>query len=158
MRRNLAVAAALTGMASMLGAVGPSAAPAATIGNARTIHLAAHIIQQAFTGDPNNPQLGDRLVVSGDVFNDSKAKVGRTAFSCSVVSVPPRETEAECLGDIVLPQGKITVGGLVPFPPSAAPARFAVLGGTDDFLKARGDFVTTTTSPDTAHGTLHLFD
>lgn len=156
MRRKVVLAAIPASLALALGTVGPSAAPATTNHGGKVIHLTALIAQQIFIGDPNNPQLGDRFIINGDVFDDSNAKVGHTGTSCTVVSVPPRATEVTCLGDIVLAQGKITIGGLAPFPPTTTPVRFSVLGGTDDFRKARGDFVVFAVPPNKSDGTLHL--
>jgi len=99
-----------------------------------------------------------RKSTNGDLFDDSNAKVGHVASSCTVVSVPPRATEVACLSDTVLAQGKITVGGVAPFPPTATPVRFSVLGGTDEFRKARGDFVVFAVPPNRLDGTFHLLD
>ena len=120
------------------------------------LHLTAVIAQQTFIGDPNNPQLGNQFMLNGGLFDDSSAKVGHVASSCTVVSVPPRATEVACLSDTVLAQGKITVGGVAPFPPTATPVRFSVLGGTDEFRKARGDFVVFAVAPNRLDGTFHL--
>lgn len=75
-----------------------------------------------------------------------------------MVSVPPRVTEVTCLSDSVLAEGKITVGGVAPFPPTATPVQFSVLGGTDEFRKARGDFVVFAVSPNRLIGTFHLLN
>ena len=156
MRRNVVLAAIPASLALALGTVAPSAAPATASHRGKAIHLTALIVQQAYTGDLNNPQLGDRYVVNLDVFDDSSAKVGHSASSCTVVGVPPRATEVACLGDTVLDQGRITVGGVAPFPPTTTPVRFSVLGGTDDFRKARGDFTVFAVPPDKLDGTFHL--
>ena len=160
MRRNVVVAATLTSVVLALGLVGPPGAPAGTPAGAndggKVIHLTAVIDQQAFIGDANNPQLGNQFVLNGDLFDDSNAKVGHVASSCTVVSIPPRATEVACLGDTVLADGNITIGGVAPFPPTATPVRFSVLGGTGEFRKARGDFVTFAVLPDRLDGTFHL--
>lgn len=156
MRRKVVFAAIPASLALALGTVGLSAAPAKTNDGGKVIHHTAVIAQQIFIADPNNPQLGDRFIVNVDLFDDSKAKVGHSGSSCTVVSVPPRDTEVQCLADIVLAQGKITFGGLAPFPPTTTPVRFSVLGGTGDFRKARGTFVVFAVTPNTFDGTLHL--
>lgn len=158
MRTNVVLAATLTSLALALGTVGPPGAAAVTNDRGKVIHLTAVIAQQVFTGDPNNPQLGNPFILNGDLFDDSNAKVGHVSTSCTVVSVPPRATEAMCLSDTVLAEGKITVGGVAPFPPSATPVRFSILGGTDEFRKARGDFVVFAVSPNRLDGTFHLLN
>jgi hypothetical protein len=156
MRRNVVVAAIPVILALAVGTVGISAAPARSNEGRRVIHHTAVVAQQFFTGDPNNPQLGDQFIVNVDLFDDSHAKVGHSGSSCTVVGVPPRDTEVQCLADIVLAQGKITFGGLAPFPPTTTPVQFSVLGGTGDFRKARGTFVVFAVNPNTFDGTLHL--
>lgn len=159
MRKNLALAAVLATSALLAGVVGLSAAPAADTNGGdggKVIRLTATVAQQRFIGDPNHPQLGDRFIVNVDVFDDSKTKVGRSGTSCTVVSVPPRAVEVECLGDTVLAQGKITTGGLAPFPPSSTAARFSILGGTGEFRKARGEFVVSLKAPNRFDGTFYL--
>jgi hypothetical protein len=150
------LAATLTSLALALGTVVPSGAPATTNDGGKVIHLTAVIGQQVLTGDPNNPLLGNQFILNGDLFDDSNAKVGHFVSSCTMVSVPPRATEVACLGDTVLAQGKITVGGVAPFPPTATPVQFSVLGGTGEFRKARGEFVVFAVPPDKMDGTFHL--
>ena len=156
MRRNVVLAATLTILTLVLGTVGPPGAPAMANDGGKVIHLTAVIAQQTFIGDPNNPQLGNQFILNGDLFDDSNAKVGHVGASCTVVSVPPRATEAACLSDTVLAQGKTTVGGVAPFPPTATPVRFSILGGTGEFRKARGDFVVFSVAPNKMDGTFHL--
>jgi hypothetical protein len=156
MRRNVVVAAALTSVALALGMVGSPGAPAMANDDGKVIHLTAEMVQQAFIGDPSNPQLGNQFVLNGDLFDGSNAKVGHFATSCTVVGVPPRATEVACLGDTVLAEGSITTGGVVPFPPTATPVRFSILGGTSEFRKARGDFVVFSVPPNRMEGTFHL--
>lgn len=156
MRRNVVIAAIPAILALALGTVDIPAAPAKASEGGKVIHHTAVVAQQLFTGDPNNPQLGDRFVVNVDLFDDSKAKVGHSGSFCTVVGVPPRDTEVQCLADIVLAEGKITFGGLAPFPPTSTPAQFSVLGGTGDFRKARGTFVVFAVNPSTFDGTIHL--
>ena len=158
MRRNVVLAASLTSLALALGTVGPPGAAAMTNDGGKVMHLTAVIAQQIFIGDPNNPQLGNQFILNGDLFDDSNAKVGHVATSCTVVSVPPRATEVMCVSDSVLAQGKITVGGVAPFPPSATPVRFSVLGGTEEFRRARGEFVVFAVSPNRLDGTFHLLN
>ena len=156
MRRTIVPIAITASLALAIGAAGLSTASAKNNSGERVIHQTAVLAQQTFTGDPDNPKLGDQFVVNVDLFDDSKAKVGHSGSTCTVVGVPPRQTEVQCLADIVLAQGKITFGGLAPFPPTSTPAEFSVLGGTGMFRQARGTFVVFVVTPNTFDGTLHL--
>jgi len=163
MRRNVVLAATLTSLALALGTVGfpgaaAKAAPAKSNDGGTVLHLTAVIDQQAFIGDPTHPQLGNQFILNGDLFDDSNAKVGEVASSCTVVSVPPRATEVNCLSDTVLAEGKITVGGVAAFPPSATPVHFSVLGGTGKFREAAGEFVVFGVPPNRLEGTFLLLD
>jgi hypothetical protein len=116
-------------------------AVASTLCEAKTkrIHVTAEVVQQAFTGDPANLQLGDRRINNVDLFDESHTKVGTGAGSCTIVSVPPLDTREQCLLTAEFTEGQIIFGGVAPLAEVGAVARFGILGGTDDFRKARGD-------------------
>jgi hypothetical protein len=116
-------------------------AVASTLCEAQTkrIHVTAEVVQQAFTGDPANLQLGDRRINNVDLFDESHTKVGTGAGSCTIVSVPPLDTREQCLLTAEFTEGQIIFGGVAPLAEVGAVARFGILGGTDDFRKARGD-------------------
>jgi hypothetical protein len=105
----------------------------------KRIHVSAQVVQQTFTGDPTSPQLGDRRITSVDLFDENRTNVGTGAGFCTIVSEPPLDTREECLLTAVFAEGQIIFGGLVPLAEVGAIARFGILGGTDDFRKARGD-------------------
>ena len=51
--------------------------------NSKLIHVRAKIVQQAFIGDPTNPQLGDRVITNVDLFDNRSTKVGTGAGVCT---------------------------------------------------------------------------
>jgi Allene oxide cyclase barrel like domain len=115
------------------------------------IHVTAEVVQQTFTGDLANPKIGDKLVISVELFDKNDDKVGTGAGACTVVSVPEQpgheNTLIHCLSSAVLDQGNIIFGGLVQLPDVGAVGRFGILGGTGAFRKARGEATLTVLSP-----------
>jgi hypothetical protein len=120
----------------------------------KRIHVTAQVTQQTFTGDPTNPpQLGDQLISIAELFDKHDEKVGTGAGVCTVVnpSPPPKieDTLLQCLITAVFDKkGQIIFGGVAPLPVPDKAATFAILGGTDDFRKVRGE-VTLTVISDT---------
>jgi hypothetical protein len=96
--------------------LGMAVAVVSTIGEAtsKRLHVSAEVVQQIFTGDPANLQLGDRRINSVDLFDGSHAKVGTGAGFCTIVSIPPLDTREECLLTAVFAEGQIMFGGLAP--------------------------------------------
>jgi hypothetical protein len=113
----------------------------------KRIHVTAEVAQTTFTGDPASPQLGDRRITNVALFDENHTRVGTGGASCTIVSIPPLDTLEECLLTAVFAEGQIIFGGMAPLAEVGAVARFGILGGTDDFRKARGDvmLVVTTT-------------
>ena len=64
-----------------------------------------------------------------------------------MVSVAPLEPRLQCLISAVLDNGQIVFGGSAPLPATDVTAVFGILGGTDDFSKARGEATLTVLSP-----------
>ncbi len=64
------------------------------------IHVTAEVVEQTFTGDIADPEIGDKLIISVDIFDKNDKKVGTGAGVCTVVSVP-KHPEA---GDTLLPE------------------------------------------------------
>jgi hypothetical protein len=110
-----------------------------TLSEARSqlIHVTARVVQQDFIGDPNNPQLGDRVITNVDLFDDSSIKVGTGAGVCTIFSTPPPDTQ--CLLTVVFAKGQIILGGVASLPVVGASAKFGILGGTGKFRKAKGE-------------------
>jgi hypothetical protein len=122
----------------------------------KRIHVTAQVTQQKFIGDPASPQLGDRIITNVDLFDDSGTRVGTGGASCTFFSVPPRDTLQECLLTVVFTEGQIIFGGVAPLPEVGASARFGILGGTDDFRKARGEVIIVVTAPGIFDNTFDL--
>ena len=127
---------------------------ASTPGEARSkrIHVTAKIVQQTFTGDIASPELGDQLISSVDLFDKHNEKVGTGAGVCTIVIVPPpppklEDTFLQCLLTATFDKkGQIIFGGTVPFPQPGIVGHFGIVGGTDDFRKARGEAALTVIS------------
>jgi hypothetical protein len=119
----------------------------ATLAEAKAnhIHVTAEVVQQTFTGDLANPQLGDQLITSVVLRNENGDEVGTGAGACSVVSVPL--IRLQCLLTAVFANGQIIFGGVAPLPQTNVAAQFGILGGTNDFRKARGEAILTVLSP-----------
>jgi hypothetical protein len=122
----------------------------------KRIQVTAQVTQQKFIGDPASPQLGDRIITNVDLFDDSGTRVGTGGASCTFFSVPPRDTLQECLLTVVFTEGQIIFGGVAPLPEVGASARFGILGGTDDFRKARGEVIIVVTAPGIFDSTFDL--
>jgi hypothetical protein len=115
-------------------------APIPSEAASKHIHVIAKMGEQTFTGDLQNPKLGDRLINSGDLFDDSGTKVGVGAGVCTTVRTNGSSPDTlECLLSAVFDQGQIILGGEAPFPEPNVVAHFGILGGTDAFRKARGE-------------------
>jgi hypothetical protein len=99
--------------------------------------VTAEVVEQTFTGDPANLQIGDRLITSVELFDDNHTKVGTGVGVCTIVS--PSEKLQQCLLTAAFAEGHIIFGGLAPLPETGAVAQFGILGGTEDFRKARGE-------------------
>ena len=121
--------------------LGMAVAVVSTLGEAKStrIHVTAEVLQQTFTGDLASPRLGDRLINNVELFDESGTKVGTGGAACTIVSEPPLDTLEECLLTAVFAQGHIILGGMAPLPEVGAVARFGILGGTEEFRKARGE-------------------
>jgi hypothetical protein len=119
----------------------------------KRIHVTVKIVQQTFTGDLANPKLGDQLISSVELFDkhEEEEKVGTGAGTCTIVSVPEppvvEDTLLQCVLTAVFDKkGQILFGGVAPLPAPQVVATFAILGGTDDFRKVRGEVTLTVIS------------
>jgi hypothetical protein len=115
-------------------------APAPREAASKRIHVVANVLEQTFTGDLQNPKLGDRLINSGDLFDDSGTRVGAGAGVCTTVRTKGSSPDTlECLLSAAFDQGQIILGGEAPFPEPGVAGHFGVFGGTDAFRKGRGE-------------------
>jgi hypothetical protein len=112
----------------------------------RRIHVTAEVVQTTFTGNPAEPRLGDRRITNVDLLDESDTKVGTGGGSCTIVSVPPRDTLEECLLTAVLAEGQIIFGGVAPLAEVGTSALFGILGGTGEFRRARGEVILVVTT------------
>src|SRR5262249_49579935 len=114
---------------------------------AKSLHVTAHVVQQDFTGDLANPQLGDQLITSVVLLDEHNTQIGTGAGACTVVSISPLATRLQCLLSAVFAGGQITFGGVAPLPAVGVEAHFGIFGGTGDFRKARGEATLVVISP-----------
>jgi hypothetical protein len=117
----------------------------------KSIQVTAEIVQQTFTGKIANPEIGDQLISSVELFDNNDDKVGTGTGVCTVISVPephePEDTLIQCLLTAVFDQGQIIFGGSAQFPEVGAVGRFGILGGTGKFRQARGEATLVVISP-----------
>ena len=135
-------------------------APAFGDEKSKRIHVTAVVVEQTFTGNLANPAIGDKLVISVELFDKHDDKVGTGSGACTVVSVPEQpgheNTLIHCLSSAVFDQGHIIFGGLVQLPEVGSVGRFGILGGTGKFRKARGEATLTVLSPNTQDAVFEL--
>jgi hypothetical protein len=111
----------------------------------RRLHVTSQVVQGTFTGDPDNPQLGDRSIGNSDVFDERGVRVGTAVAVCTIISVPPLDTRDECRLTAELAEGQIIYGGVAPTWALVRAAevgselRWGILGGTGEFRTARGE-------------------
>ena len=132
-------------------------APAFGEAGAKRIHVTAKIVEQTFTGDLADPQIGDQLITSIEAFDKHDKKVGTGVGVCTIVSAPPPDIRLQCLSTAVFPNGQIIFGGFAPsLPEVGAVGRFGILGGTDDFRTARGEVTIVVLTPALQDATFDL--
>jgi hypothetical protein len=114
---------------------------------AKRLHVTAELVQQTFTGDLAQPQLGDQLITTVVLRDEEGEDAGTSAGACAIVSVPPLAIRVQCLLTAVFANGQIIFGGVATLPAVDVVAQFGILGGTDAFRKARGEAILTVLSP-----------
>ena len=128
----------------------------------KRIHVTAKIVQTTFTGTIADPQLGDRLISSVELFDkhDETEQVGTGTGVCTVASVQDlpevKDTLLQCLLTATFDKGQIIFAGAAPLPKVGLRAEFGIVGGTDRFQKARGEATLTVLSPDTQDAVFEL--
>ena len=113
----------------------------------KRIQVTAEVVQQTFTGNPADPQLGDQLITNVVLRNEDGEKVGTGTGACSVVSVLLSDSRLQCLLTAVFASGQILFGGAAPLPEVGVVTHFGILGGTGEFRKARGEATLAVISP-----------
>ena len=84
------------------------------------------------------PSLGDRLIFTGDLFDEANQKVGQDGADCVTVRIDPAAPEqqsVQCTITIALPAGQLAFQGLV----RGTENFFAVTCGTGAYRAARGE-------------------
>jgi hypothetical protein len=121
------------------------------------IHVTAQVVQTTLTGDSAMPRIGDQIITSVVLRDNSGTDVGTGAGACTIVSLPPLDTLAQCLITAVFTdKGQIMFGGIAPLPDIGAVGHFGILGGTDDFRKARGEATLVVISSELQDATFNL--
>jgi hypothetical protein len=146
-------------MARLLTLVVLSLAFVSTLADAgsQRIHVTAKIVETTFTGDPENPKIGDQFINRVVMFDEQDNEVGTGVGVCTFFSVPPQDTLLQCLITSVFDnRGQIMFGGVVPPPDIGGVGRFGILGGTDDFRTARGDVTIVVITPDLQEATFDI--
>jgi hypothetical protein len=111
------------------------------------------------------PSVGDRFVFGEDVFRGGH-KVGILGGECIVVRfapdpVPPGQDPASatlnCVATVRLPEGQVTLQGLVTFSEEAGPSfDIAITGGTGAYRTAHGQATVTEAEAEDAPDQLRL--
>jgi hypothetical protein len=92
-----------------------------------------------FDTGKKGPSIGDYFVFSDRVFKDSK-KVGSLDGVCALTHVRKASFHEHCNVTMVLPEGQLTVQGVIVFDKHFADKfTIAVTGGTGDYAGAEGE-------------------
>jgi hypothetical protein len=146
MRKKLSVGVALAALVVLTAVL----APAALSGGGDRDHRGYKVIELTSTvaqeGDIDVAPLeqfnvGDAFAFSDDLWKDGK-KVGDDGGSCVVVRIDGTTAVVNCTATFRLPDGQITVQGLITFDESATedpPFTVAITGGTGEFRTAHGE-------------------
>jgi hypothetical protein len=113
----------------------------------KRIHVTAKVVEATLIGDPDNPKIGDQRITSVELFDENDVKVGTGIGVCTVATPPGPGALQQCLLTAAFDEGHIIFGGMALLPAPGAIAQFGILGGTEEFRKARGEatLVITTT-------------
>jgi hypothetical protein len=105
----------------------------------KRIHVTAKVVEATLIGDPDHPKIGDQRITSVELFDKTDAKVGTGVGVCTLATPPGPEALQQCLLTAAFDEGHIIFGGIAPLPAPGAVAQFGILGGTEEFRKARGE-------------------
>ena len=105
----------------------------------KRIHVTAEVKQATLIGDPGNPNIGDQRITSVVLVADNGTEVGTGVGVCTLATSPGPEALQQCLLTAAFDEGHIIFGGMALLPAPGAIAQFGILGGTEEFRKARGE-------------------
>jgi hypothetical protein len=123
------------------------------------IHVTAKVVETTFTGNLDNPKIGDQTITRAALFDDEEedTQVGTGVGVCTIFSVPPQDTLSQCLLTAVFDdKGQIMFGGVVPPPNVGGEGHFGILGGTGEFRTARGEVTIVVLTTDTQDATFDI--
>ncbi len=132
-------------------------------GDVRTLQLTATTLQEAEIDlGTSGFTIGDRFVESQNLFRGDE-RVGVGGIDCVLVAFrpgpdpagEPEAATAQCVATASLPQGQITVQGLIDVT-EPGPFTLAITGGTGAYRTAHGEVEVTEESPEVDRITLKL--
>jgi hypothetical protein len=109
------------------------------------IHVIAKVVETTFTGESDNPKIGDQRITTVNLYDKNETKVGTGVGVCTLVTTPDvTDPTPDALQQCLLTaafdeEGHIIFGGLTPLPAPEAVSQLGILGGTKKFRKARGE-------------------
>jgi hypothetical protein len=165
MRVKLVVAGLAAGILAVGGVTLASARPSGRSHHRGTqvfTVFAVTVQSQVLDLGPQGFSLGDQTIFADDVYDKKGGtKIGSDGVVCTVVRVTDAATgsgTAQCVATASLPDGQITIQGLVSFTGTELPAPFqqAITGGTGAYANARGQITVEELSETEANITVEL--
>jgi hypothetical protein len=142
--------------AVLLGTLGVMSLASASADNTTVLHLVTKTVQSTDLdlGKKGFSQ-GDQFLFADNVFRGGK-KVGTDGGVCTATRVTSAAQEFQCVVSVRLPEGQLTVQGLIDF--SGKTSTFAITGGTGRYRDAGGYVVVPNTDSDTTAITVFVDD
>jgi hypothetical protein len=114
----------------------------------KRIHVSAEVVETTPIGDPADPKIGDQRITRVVLRDKDEKEVGTGTGICTLVTQPGKDALVQCfITASFAKKGQIIFGGTAPLPVEGAVGHFGIVGGTDDFRKARGEATLTVISP-----------
>ena len=116
---------------------------AITEARSKRIHVNAEVVETTLIGDPPSPRSAtSALPVSGYSTSTTNTKQ-KWVLARGFVRLSPHQTQKQLVQCFITAtfdkRGQLIFGGTAPLPNIGAVGHFGILGGTDDFRKARGE-------------------